>query len=129
LRWYYQPRLAESWKVDETYVKVKGVWKYLYRAITKSGKALDFYLSSTRNAKAAKRLLGKILRRMKEYEKPKTINTDQAPSYGQAIRELKEEGLLNDHVLHLQVKYLNNLIEADHGKLKRLIKPTLGFNQ
>ena len=127
LRWHYRPCLGESWRVDETYVKVKGKWKYLYRAITKRGKTLDFYLSSTRNAKAAKRFLGKILRRMKEYEKPVTINTDQAPSYVQAIRELKEEGLLNNHVFHRKVKYLNNIIEADHGKLKRLIKPTLGF--
>lgn len=99
----------------------------MYRAITKSGKTLDFYLSSTRNAKAAKRFLGKILRKMKEYEKPVTINTDLAPSYGVAIQELKEEGLLNDDVFHRKVKYLNNLIESDHGKLKRLIKPTLGF--
>lgn len=99
----------------------------MYRAITKSGKTLDFYLSSTRNGKVSKRFLGKILRKMKEYEKPDTINTDQAPSYVQAILELKEEGLLNDHVLHRKVKYLNNLIEADHGKLKRLIKPTLCF--
>ncbi len=127
LRWYYKPYSGESWKVDETYVKVKGKWKYLYRAITKSGKTLDFYLSSTRNHKAAKRFLGKILRRLKEYEKPSTINTDQAPSYAQAIRELKEEGLLDDNVFHRKVKYLNNLIEADHGKLKRLINPTLGF--
>jgi len=59
---------------------------------------------------------------MKEYEKPETSNTDQAPSYTQAIRELKEEGLLNDHVFHRKVKYLNNLIESDHGKLKCLIK-------
>jgi transposase, IS6 family len=64
---------------------------------------------------------------MKEYEKPGKINTDQAPSYSQAIRELKKENLLNDHVLHRKVKYLSNRIEADHGKLKRLIKPTLGF--
>ena len=127
LRWHYRPCLGESWRVDETYVKVKGKWKYLYRAITKRGKTLDFYLSSTRNAKAAKRFLGKILRRMKEYEKPATINTDQAPSYVQAIRELKEEGYLGEEVLHRKVKYLNNRIEADHGKLKRLIKPTLGF--
>ena len=127
LRWYYKSRLSESWKVDETYVKVKGRWKYLYRAITKSGRTLDFYLSSTRNGKAAKRFLGKILRKMKDFEKPETINTDQAPSYTRAIREPKKEGLLNNHVLHRQVKYLNNLIEADHGKLKRLIKPTLGF--
>ena len=127
LRWHYTSTLGESWKVDETYVKVKGQWKYLYRAITKSGKTLDFYLSHTRNAKAAKRFLGKILRRMKEYEKPVTINTDQAPSYEQAIRELKKEGLLDKQVHHRKVKYLNNRIEADHGKLKRLIKPTLGF--
>jgi len=84
LRWYYKPTLGESWKVDETYVKVKGKWKYLYRAITKSGKILIFYLSSTRNSKAAKRFLGKALRKMKEYEKPDTINTDQAPSYDMA---------------------------------------------
>lgn len=127
LRWTYRPTLGESWKVDETYVKVKGKWKYLYRAITKSGKTLDFYLSSTRNAKAAKRFLGKILRRMKDFEKPKKINTDQAASYHQAIHELKEEGHLNHQVRHQKVKYLNNRIEADHGKLKRLIKPTLGF--
>ena len=77
LRWCYKPRLGESWKVDETYVKVKGKWKYLYRAITKSGRILDFYLSSTRNGKVEKRFLGKIFRKMKEYGKPDTINTDQ----------------------------------------------------
>jgi IS6 family transposase len=127
LRWYYRPRLGESWRVDETYIKVKGKWKYLYRAITKSGDTLDFYLSSTRNAQAAKRFLGKVLRRMKDYEKPDKINTDLAPSYGHAIVELKKEGLLDDQVVHRKVKYLNNRIEADHGKLKRLMKPTLGF--
>ena len=55
LRWYFKPRLGKSWRVDETYIKVKDEWKYLYRAITKSGKTLDFYLSSTRNAKEVKR--------------------------------------------------------------------------
>ena len=64
---------------------------------------------------------------MKDYEKPDKINTDLAPSYRQAIRELKEAGHLNHQVRHQKVKYLNNRIEADHGKLKRLIKPTLGF--
>jgi len=88
---------------------------------------LDFYLSSTRNAKAAKRFLGKILRKMKEYEKPGKINTDLAPRYSHGIGELKKEGLLDDQVIHRKVKYLNNRIEADHGKLKRLSKPTLGF--
>jgi transposase-like protein len=62
-----------------------------------------FVDSSTRNAKAAKRFLGRILRKMKAYEKPVTINTDQALSYDQAIRELKEEGLIDDHVFHRKV--------------------------
>jgi len=57
---------------------------------------------------------------MEAYEEPDTINTDQTPNYVQAIRELKEEGLLNDHVLHRKVEYLNNLIKGDHCKLKRL---------
>ena len=127
MRWHNKPRLGESWLVDETYIKVKGEWKYLYRAITSQGRTLDFYLSSTRSAKTAKRFLGKILRRMKEFEKPRKINTDQAPSYGHAIGELKKEGLLDHQVVHRKVKFLNNRIEADHGKLKRLIKPTLGF--
>lgn len=94
-RWCYRPGLAESWRVDETYVKVKGQLKYLYRAITKRGYTLDFYLSATRNAKAAKRFLGKALRKVKDYEKPRVINTDLAPSYDRAIQELKQEGLLH----------------------------------
>lgn len=57
LCWFYCPSFGESWRVDETYVKVKGQWKYLYRAITKRGNTLDSYFSSTRNAKAAKRFL------------------------------------------------------------------------
>ena len=56
-----------------------------------------------------------------------TINTDKAPTYGIAIAEWKETGKCPVETHHRQVKYLNNVIEADHGKLKRLIKPTLGF--
>ena len=108
-------------------IKVKGKWKYLYRAVTKSGDTIDFYLSSTRNAKAAKRFLSKALRLLKDWQKPYAINTDKAGCYSQAIRELKREGRCPVNTEHRQVKYLNNVIEADHGKLKRLIKPTLGF--
>ncbi|MBN7915691.1 DDE-type integrase/transposase/recombinase, partial [Klebsiella pneumoniae] len=87
----------------------------------------DFYLSPTRSAKAAKRFLGKALRGLKHWEKPATLNTDKAPSYGAAITELKREGKLDRETAHRQVKYLNNVIEADHGKLKILIKPVRGF--
>ena len=127
LRYFWRPTLGYSWRVDETYIKVKGQWKYLYRAVDKQGNTIDFYLSSTRNTHAAKRFLSKALRRFKDWQKPQTINTDKAPAYAAAIKELKEEGICPPEIGHRQVKYLNNIVEADHGKLKRLIKPTLGF--
>ena len=127
LKWYWRPRSGVSWQVDETYVKVKGKWVYLYRAIDKQGRTVDFYLSSRRNAKSAKRFLGKALRGLNEWEKPLTINTDKAPAYGEAIRQLKKEGKCPKDLKHRQIKYLNNRVEADHGKLKRLINPVRGF--
>jgi transposase-like protein len=72
-------------------VKVRGKWTYLYRAVDKFGNTIDFYLSPTRNAKAAKRFLGKALNGLKDWEKPTVINTDKAPTYGIAISELKAE--------------------------------------
>lgn len=127
LRWYYKPTLGYSWQVDETYVKVKGKWCYLYRALDKRGHTIDFYLSRTRNAKAAKRFLGKALKSLKSWDHPQTINTDKASAYVSALSDLKQEGKCPPKTEHKSVKYLNNRIEADHGKLKRLIKPTLGF--
>jgi transposase, IS6 family len=127
LKWYTKNSFHLSWRVDETYVKVKGKWAYLYRAVDKDGDTIDFYLSPTRNAKAAKRFLGKALAQRNKWEKPRVINTDKAPTYAIAIQELKAEGKLPADTEHRQVKYLNNIVESDHGKLKRLIKPTLGF--
>ncbi len=128
LRWYWKrPGISRSWRVDETYVKVKGIGVYLYRAVDKNGDTIDFHLSPTRNTKAAKRFLGKALNGLKDWQKPLKINTDKAPTYGPAIAELKREGKLPEETLHRQVKYLNNVVEADHGKLKQLIKPVRGF--
>lgn len=127
LKWHLKSSYHQSWHVDETYVKVKGKWTYLYRAVDKHGDTIDFYLSRTRNSKAAKRFLGKALKGRKEWEMPRIINTDKAGCYGVAIDELKKEGVCPQDTEHRQVKYLNNVVEADHGKLKRLIKPTLGF--
>lgn len=98
----------------------------LYRAVTKAGATVDFYLSHTRNVKAAKRFLAKVLRNDK-HEVPSILNTDKNPAYAQAISLLKSEYDGYAHIQHRQVKYLNNLIESDHGKLKWLIKPMLGF--
>ena len=127
LRWQWRRPRSTSWRVDETYVKVRGEWTYLYRALDKFGNTIDFYLSSTRNAKAAKRFLGKALNGLKDWEKPEVINTDKAPTYGIAISELKAEGKCPENTVHRQVKYLNNVVEADHGKLKQLIRPVRGF--
>ncbi|WP_341790969.1 IS6 family transposase [Rickettsia endosymbiont of Gonocerus acuteangulatus] len=127
LKWCWKPKSGFSWRVDETYIKVKGKWAYLYRAVDKYGDTIDFYLSSTRNANAAKRFLGKALKSIPEYSHPETINTDKNPAYSKAITLLKSEGKCSQELEHRQIKYLNNIIESDHGKLKRLIKPTLGF--
>ena len=64
---------------------------------------------------------------MKDWEKPEIINTDRAPAYAVAIAGLKAEGKCPEDTLHRQVKYLNNVVEADHGKLKQLIRPVRGF--
>ncbi|MEL6574157.1 MAG: IS6 family transposase [Pseudomonadota bacterium] len=127
MRWQWRRPMSDSRRVDETYIKVRGKWSYLYRAVDKHGNTIDFYLSSIRNAKAAKRFLGKAIRARKDWEKPTKINTDKAGCYTQSIRELKQDGKCPQDVEHRQVKYLNNVIEADHGKLKQLIKPLRGF--
>jgi transposase, IS6 family len=126
LKWHFRGT-NDSWRVDETYIKIKGEWKYLYRAVDSRGNTIDFYLSHTRNAKAAKRFLAKALHKRKPWDMPRVINTDKAGCYGVAIRELKNEGKMPHDTEHRQVKYLNNIVESDHGKLKRIIKPTLGF--
>src|SRR3546814_10628832 len=107
LRWFWRRGFDPSWRLDETYVKVRGKWTYLYRAVDKRGDTIDFYLLPTRSAKAAKRFLGKALRGLKHWEKPATLNTDKAPSYGAAITELKREGKLDrerseEHTSELQ---------------------------
>ena len=105
-------------------MKVLGKWTYLYRAVDKEGNTIDFYLSPTRERQSGQqRLLGKTLNGVKAWENPKVLNTDKAPTYAIAIAELKAEGKCPQDAVHRQVKYLNNIIEADFGKLKRLIRP------
>ncbi len=127
LRWYYRPESAYTWHIDETYIKVKGEWKYLYRAIDKLGRTIDFYLSHTRSTAMAKRFLCKALKKQKSCETPRKINTDKNPAYSAALQEMKAAGKCDPAIEHRQVKYLNNRLEADHGKLKRRIHPARGF--
>jgi transposase-like protein len=109
-------------------VRVGGRWKYLFRAVDKHGQLIDFMLSDRRNTRAAYRFLRKALKMMSDYP-PGSITTDTLASYPKAIGRLQNEGLLPKEVGHRTSKYLNNIIEADHGALKRLIRPTRGFQR
>ena len=124
-RRYLKPT-NDSWKVDETYIKVKGKWKYLYRAVDSEGNILDFMLSARRNAKAAKRFFKKVLRR-RQTKQPRVINTDKDQAYPPAIRELKREKVLNKKSKLRRVKYLNNRIEQDHRGVKKITNAGLGY--
>ncbi len=116
--------VGKSWRVDETYIKIKGSWKYLYRAIDSDGNTIDFMLSAKRNRTAAYRFFKKIL---KKREHPKVINTDKNPAYPLAIKKLKSSKKLSKSTSLRQIKYLNNIIEQDHRFIKKIIKPMLGF--
>jgi transposase-like protein len=124
----YQGFRSGSWRVDETYVRVGGRWKYLFRAVDKHGQLIDFMLLDRRNTRAAYRFLRKTLKMMGNYP-PSSITTARLASYPKAIRRLQSEGLLSKDVEHRTSIYLNNIIEADHGALKRVIRPTRGFQR
>lgn len=124
-RRYLKPT-NDSWRVDETYIKVNGEWKYLYRAVDSEGNTLDFMLSARRNKEAAHRFFKKVLKR--NYNKqPRVINVDKDKAYPPATRELKEEKILNNNSELRQVKYLNNRIEQDHRGIKKITKAGLGY--
>ena len=116
----------DSWKVDETYIKVNGKWKYLYRAVDSEGNTLDFMLSARRNKKAAKRFFKKVLK-ARQNKQPRVINVDKNAAYPPAIDELKEDELLEENSELRQVKYLNNLVEQDHRGVKKITNYGLGY--
>ena len=101
------------WRIDEMYVKVKGRWCYLYRAIDSAGATIAFLMSAFRDADAAKRLFRKALSAA-SHSQPRVINTDLVPIYTSAIPAIKEEGTLRRRCRHRPVQYLNNIIEQDH---------------
>ncbi len=115
-----------SWRVDETYIKVKGKWKYFYRAVDSDGNTIDFMLSSKRNRKAAKRFFKKALN-SSHNQIPLVITVDKNPAYIPAVNELKNDRILPQNVNLRQIKYLNNIIEQDYRSIKRIVNPMLGF--
>jgi transposase-like protein len=115
-----------SWRVDETYIKVKGVWTYLYRAVDSLGQTIDFLLSARRDAAAAKRFFRKALAQPHTIN-PRTITVDKNPAYPKAAAEMKRTGDLWRFSRLRQCKCLNNIVEQDHRRIKRLVRPGLGF--
>ncbi len=116
----------KSWRVDETYVRVKGRWCHLYRAIDSSAATIDFGLLGLRNAAAAKRLFCKSLTDP-SHPQPRVINTGQARLYGPAISGVKKEGILRRCCRHWPGQYSNNILEQDHRAIKRRVKAKWGF--
>ena len=125
LRHHLKPT-TKSWRVDETYVRVKGRWCYLYRAIDSSGTTIDFVLSRWRDAATATRLFRKALTDP-SHPQPRVINTDQARLYGSAIAGVKKAGILRRRCRHRPVQYLNNIAEPDHRAIKRRVTAKQGF--
>jgi transposase-like protein len=116
----------DSWRVDKTYINVKGEWKYLYRAVDSDGDTIDFMLSTKRDRKAAKRFFKKALG-SNHNQMPRIITVDKNASDPIAIDELKNEKKLSKNIEIRQVKYLNNIVEQDPRSIKRIIVSMLGF--
>jgi putative transposase len=111
-----------SWRMDETYIKVKGVWKYLYRAVDKEGKTVDFLLTAKRDKAAALRFFDKA---MKASGVPEKVTMDKSGA-NKAAMDVINAGRETAIVVR-QVKYLNNIVEQDHRAIKRVTKPMLNF--
>jgi putative transposase len=135
-RWVikYSPQIEEafhrrkrpvwvSWRLDETYIKVKGEWRYLYRAVDKYGKTIDFLLTEERDEQAAKKFLTRAIRRHGGV--PETITIDGSAANEAAIKRYNEE---HGTAINIRkIKYLNNIVEQDHRAVKRVTRPMLGF--
>ena len=114
------------WHVDETYGRVDGRWRYLYPAVDGTGQTIDFLLGAKRDKRAAKRFLRQALSRENTRD-PRTVVTDRLKSYPGALREMKRDGELGRFVQHRRGRWRNNRVEQDHRRVKRRVRPMLGF--
>lgn len=134
-RWvlHYSPQLEATfrrkkkhvgnrWRMDETYIKVKGQRKYYYRAVDKQGQTIDFLLTDKRDTQAALRFLKKAIG---QNGNPSLVNIDQSGANHAGLKQVNRE--MKKRIKIRECKYLNNIIEQDHRHIKRLTRPMLGF--
>jgi putative transposase len=126
-RWrrYARP-VSTSWRVDETYIRVRGRWTYLYRAVDKQGRTIDFRLSERRDIEAAKRFFTRAVQR---HGAPERITLDGYPATHAAVAELKASGVIRPEAKVWTSKYLNNILGQDHRRVKQRLYPMLGFKR
>src|SRR6266481_7975442 len=126
-RWnHYARSVGDSWRVDETYLKVRGQWVYLYRAVDKEGRTVDFLLSKRRDVATAKRFFSHATT---QHGAPRVITLDGYAASHRAVAKLKDVGTLPRRVRIRSSQYLNNVVEQDHRRIKRRIRPMLGFKR
>jgi IS6 family transposase len=124
-RGYLKPT-NKSYRIDETYIKVQGEDKYLYRALDSTGQTIDFLLTARRDTAAAKRFLRRAIDASGN-GMPRVMNVDKNPAYPAAVDALKGEGAIPNRVALRQCKYLNNVIEQDHRTVKKRVWLAKGY--
>lgn len=120
----HKRRTGRRWRMDETYIKIKGQWKYLYRAVDTAGQTIDFLLTAKRDATAALRFFRKAIR---HHGEPEVVTIDKSGANTAALATLNAGKPDEETMTVRQNKYLNNLVEQDHRNIKRRTRPMLGF--
>ncbi|MBU3895672.1 IS6 family transposase [Serratia rubidaea] len=116
--------VGHRWRMDETYIKVKGQWRYLYRAVDTAGQTIDCLLTAKRGATAALRFFRKAIR---HHGKPEVVTIDESGANTAALTTLNTDNPDEENITVRQSKYLNNQVEQDHRNIKRRIRQMLGF--
>ena len=116
--------VGTSWRIDETYIKIKGNWVYLYRGVDTEGQTIDFFLRERRDIAAAKRLLQQA---SEKRGLPQKITLDGYAASHRAVAELQEENILPANLIVRTNRYVNNMIEQDHRRVKHRVRPMLGL--